>query len=87
MVATAPRIHLGVALPAIARAPAQAAFALEPSACLPRGYSLRETAGGLLLVGPGGEPVGIMVSVDFACRHASTLARMAATRGAGEGDA
>ena len=80
MLATAPRIHLGVALPAIPRPPVQAAFALEPSACLPRGYSLRETAGGLLLIGPTGEAEGVMVSVDFACRHAATLARMAAQR-------
>jgi hypothetical protein len=79
MITTAPRIHMGVALRPIPRAPVQPVFALEPEAFLPRGFSLREDAGGLHLM-RGAEDMGPMVSHDVACRYAAALARMGAAQ-------
>lgn len=78
MVAT--RIHHGLALPAIPATQAQSVLELEPEACLPRGYRLEP---GLRLVRTAdGEFMGVMASVDFACRHASMLVRMESLRAA-----
>ncbi len=85
MSAPAPRIQHGVALPAVPRRPAQEVLELEPSACLPRGYALAERESGLHLVRESdGAGMGVMASVDFALRHAATLARMDAQRQARE---
>ncbi len=78
MVAT--RIHHGLALPALPATQAQSVRELEAEACLPRGYRLAE---GLRLIRTAdGADMGVMASVDFACRHASVLARMEAQRAA-----
>lgn len=54
---------------------------LEPTACLPRGYSLDTSAGGLQLVRDrDGARLGFMASLDIACDHAAALARMEAHR-------
>lgn len=78
--ATPGRMHHGVALPAIPREATQPVFALEAEAYLPRGYSLRETVGGLHLIRDG-EDMGVMTSEEMACRHAAALERMAPAGG------
>lgn len=56
-------------------------LALEPSACLPSGFRLEDTAAGLQLIRQSdGERLGIMSSFEFACDYAATMARIEAQR-------
>lgn len=79
-------MHSALLIPSHARTaitPRQAPLRLEASACLPQGFALLKEAAGLQLVREGdGARLGVMVSFDFACDHAATLARMAAMRAA-----
>ena len=71
-----------------ASAPRQERLALEPSASLPRGWSLVERAEGWHLIRErDGADMGIMASVDFACAHAATLARIDAMMAARQEEA
>lgn len=59
----------------------QERLTLEPTACMPRGYSLDTSAGGLQLVRDrDGARLGFMASFDVACDHAAALSRMEAQR-------
>lgn len=76
MVATINR--LGLVLPQLPARPRQTVLALAPSAAMPRGYALHDEGGGSLQLvrTSDGARLGVMVSAEFACDYAATLARI-----------